>query len=186
MRSVTRIHVSIRRATAASQRVSATKLLSTHRVLHVLVLSMAALVFAGNAWGAGRSGPLSVSVKKGTLTHGNAASLNAIDGDTLDVVAHKGTNSYIMALFADFGQEPTVGRTVIVHVGGWAEPIAVRCQFQDVYSGFPPSRWSIRTQLTTFDEYYDFPTPRQLLEKVRCTSQSAFTLHLDELTAESR
>jgi hypothetical protein len=50
----------------------------------IAFVAVAAFVFAGTVAAAA---PVSVTVKTGTVTHGNAASLAATDGDTLDIVS---------------------------------------------------------------------------------------------------
>ena len=58
------------------------------------------LLFAGVAWA---DAPSSVTVKVGTITHGDASSLAAMDGNTLDVQAAS-TQNWWVKLAAHYGQ----------------------------------------------------------------------------------
>jgi hypothetical protein len=152
-----------------------------------IIATVAAVGFVVLVGTAAASGPTTVTVKQGTLQHGNAQSLNAVDGDTLDVASVPYGQEHDSVLYrASYGIHPA-GPITIHHYGWETGTDVISCRY-NIYAN--------RTRVAWFNAYvYDtprgedefsasLPTQAKLSVRVVCRPKgSTFTLHEDELLA---
>jgi hypothetical protein len=144
------------------------------RVRLLAVITASSLTFAGAAQA---GAPSAVTIRTGTLTHGNAASLATVDGDTLDVTAWIAPDgSYRITFDVSFSQEP------VVHYTAMAEGHTTNCKIGTWQGGGTKVRLrSGRVKSGTVD----FSAAQTTGAVVSCKSKGAFALHWDQLVSAS-
>lgn len=138
------------------------------RLFLVLILS---LVFVGAAWALN---PTSVTVDRGKYQRGDAGSLYAADGNTLDVASgpRAGIRNVVFLSVAFSSQEH------YLHYAIWAEPQGVSCKL-----AWGPKR-TIETALTVGRQDISGVSWSSTYP-VRCKAPGPFTIHVDEITVGS-
>lgn len=147
------------------------RLIAAAALTHTLALALCATALATHTHTT--AGPSSVTVKQGTHTHGNASSLNEIDGDTFDVNSAPARKSYQVIVILNYAG----GR--ILDWGASAQP-RTTCSF--IQTGVPHGLL-FRTDFgPTLSTGHDDIGSGILQLKLKCKASSPFSLSLDELT----
>jgi hypothetical protein len=147
-----------------------------------LAVGVLALVFAGVAGAAGAAqAPASVDVLEGTLLRGDAASLAATDGNTLDVSSQQTSDGTYRVFFSAAWHPTPIG--FLARYTANVEGHSANCRLT-MPNGFPAKKVRLRlgeTQSGTWDVTGHFAGGIS----VKCKAKAPYTLHWDQLTLEA-
>jgi hypothetical protein len=140
---------------------------------------------------AGASGPITLKVTRSTVLHGDAASLTAADGNTLDIRADPNTrNVYGMRFRASYGQRPA--GQVTVRLTAWTNPdLYGYCTAEGPGSSHSPQyndfEFSLGLDHGSASYVYTLPTAQEFVLRVHCHTLKPghpFTAYWDQLATD--